>query len=117
MGGIDWSTVGRQTFDQIADTLLAREFGTRGYAVDGRGGDGGIDYAADDDKIIFQYKYFPDGFTTRSRRTQIQRSFKKAMTDEPDEWILVVPTLTTPWERNSVTGLGKGSEVKITIRE
>jgi hypothetical protein len=41
MGGIDWSTVGRQTFDQIADTLLAREFGTRGYAVDGRGGDEG----------------------------------------------------------------------------
>jgi hypothetical protein len=117
MGGIDWSTVGRQTFDQIADTLLAREFGTRGYAVDGRGGDEGIDYTANDAKIIFQYKYFPDGFTIRSRRTQIQRSFKKAMTHEPDEWILVVPTVTTPWERNFVTGLGKGSGVKITIRD
>jgi hypothetical protein len=39
------------------------------------------------------------------------------MTHDPDEWILVVPAVPTPWERNFVTGLGKGKRVKITIRD
>ena len=117
MGGIDWNSIGQPTFDQIVDTLLVREFGTRGHAVNGRGGDGGIDYTVDNDKIIFQYKYFPDGFTSESRRTQIKKSFKKAMTHDPDEWILVVPAVPTPWERRFVTGLGRAYRAKILIRD
>jgi len=57
MSGINWWAVTRQTFEKIAEILLSREFGTRGRAVNGSGGDDGIDYG----KIIFQFKFFPDG--------------------------------------------------------
>jgi hypothetical protein len=118
VSGVDWRAVGRDTFNDIVDILLSREFGTRGHAVNGRGGDEGIDYDVDDSKIIFQYKYFCDGFPgSSSRRTQIKRSFKKAMIHDPDEWILVVPATITPPERLFVTGLGKGKRVRISIRD
>jgi hypothetical protein len=118
VSGINWHTVGRDRFDDIVDILLAREFGDRGHPVDGRGGDEGIDYTVDDDKIIFQYKYFPEGFpSTGSRRKQITRSFRAAMIHNPDEWILVVPAKVTPGERKFVMGLGKDKPVKISIRD
>jgi hypothetical protein len=118
MTGIDWGAVGQKRFDDIVDVLLGREFGSRGHAVNGRGGDGGIDYDVDDSKLIFQYKYFPEGFSANgSRRNQIRRSFAKAMTHGPEEWILVVPATVTPPERRFVTGLGKGKSLKITIRD
>jgi hypothetical protein len=118
VSGVDWQGVGRDTFNEIVDILLAREFGNRGHAVNGRGGDEGIDYDVDDSRIIFQYKYFCDGFPgNSSRRTQIKRSFKKAMTHDPEQWILVVPATVTPHERLFVTGLGKGKRVQISIRD
>jgi hypothetical protein len=118
MSGVNWHTVGHEKFEYIVDILLSREFETRGHAPDGRGGDGGRDYTVDDDKIIFQYKYFPDGFRPgSSRRRQIASSFKEAMKHDPDEWVLVVPTKVTTRERLFVTALGKGKRVKITIRD
>jgi hypothetical protein len=118
VSGINWRTVGKATFDKITEILLRREFGLRGHAVDGRGGDGGIDYDVDDAKIIFQLKYFPEGFPVKSgRQAQIRKSFKAALKHDPDEWILVVPTNVTPPERKFVTGLGKGKRVKISIRD
>jgi hypothetical protein len=118
VSGVDWRALGRDTFNDIVDILLSREYRTRGHAVNGRGGDEGIDYDVDDSKIIFQYKFFCDGFPgNSSRRTQTKRSFKKAMTHDPDEWILVVPATVTPSERLFVTGLGKGKRVKISIRD
>lgn len=47
MTGTDWSAVERETFGYIADVLLGREFGARVHAVNGRGGDAGIDYRVD----------------------------------------------------------------------
>ncbi len=118
MSGMDWSAIGPDRFEDIVDVLLDREFGARGHGPNGRGGDGGRDYTVDDDKIIFQYKYFPDGFpATGSRRGQIRDSFRTAMTHDPDEWILVVPAKVTTTERRFVSGLGSGKPVKITIRD
>ncbi len=118
MSGIDWKTAGKGKFDKIVEVLLRREFGLRGHAVDGRGGDGGIDYDVDDARMIFQLKYFPEGFPAKSSRpAQIRKSFKAAMKSDPEEWILVVPTNLTPPERKFVTGLGKGKSVKISIRD
>jgi hypothetical protein len=64
MNGIDWRTIGNPAFERIVDTLLSIEFGARGLPVEGRGGEGEIpgDYSLDDGKIIFEYKYFPEGF-------------------------------------------------------
>jgi hypothetical protein len=118
VNSVDWRALGRDTFNEIVDILLGREFGTRGHAVNGRGGDAGIDYDIDDSKIIFQYRFFCDGFPgSGSQRPQIKRSFKKAMIHDPDEWILVVPATVTPSERLFVTGLGRGKRVKISIRD
>jgi hypothetical protein len=118
MSGISWSTIGDDKFENIIDILLGREFGIRGHAVDGRGGDGGVDYEVDDGKIIFQYKYFWNGITvSRTRKAQIEKSFKKAMENDREEWILVVPAKLTPHERRFITGLGKGRRIKITIRD
>jgi hypothetical protein len=118
MSGISWSTIGADKFENVVDILLAREFGIRGHAVDGRGGDGGVDYEVDDGEIIFQYKYFWNGITvSRTRKAQIEKSFKKAMEHDREEWILVVPAKLTPQERRFITGLGKGKNVKITIRD
>ena len=58
---------------------------------------GGIDVEVvtnDGRRRIFQLKYFPGGFSGGwgdSRRSQITKSFKKALEHSPDEWTLVVP--------------------------
>jgi hypothetical protein len=76
--GVDWTRIDRPLFDRIVDTILGRLHGDRGYAPEGRGGDGGIDYTLDDNEIIYQYKFFPDGANTNSRRRQLKRSFMSA---------------------------------------
>ena len=83
MSGLDWSRIDQPLFDRIVDTILGRMFGERGFAHEGRGGDEGIDYTVDDNAIIFQYKFFPDGANTSSRRRQIKRSFTAAMARRP----------------------------------
>ncbi|TDU84015.1 hypothetical protein EV138_6483 [Kribbella voronezhensis] len=118
MSGIDWRDVGRDDFEKIANALLGREYGSRGHAVNGRGGDAGIDYDVDDTKIIFQYKFFPEGIPSEgTRRNQVKRSFKAALQHDPDEWILVVPAALTPPERRFVSELGKGKRVKVSVRD
>ena len=119
MNGIDWRTVGRENFEKITEILLSREYGNRGVSVNGRGGDAGIDYRADGTRIIFQFKFFPEGFPTGnpSRRTQIRKSFAKAQQHDPAEWVLVVPAKLTLHERSFVERLGKSSKTKISIRD
>ena len=120
MNGIDWRTICNPTSERIVDTLLSIEFGPRGLPVEGRGGEGEIpgDYSVDDGKIIFEYKYFPEGFpSSGNRQKQITKSFKKACKREPDEWILVVPTKLTFWEQKFMGLLAGDSGVQVSYRD
>ena len=82
------------------------------YAVNGRGGDGGIDIhiKRNGRLVIAQLKCFPEGFSggfARTRRRQIQESFDSAIEHDPAEWLLVVPATLSPSERTFVKGLVK----------
>src|SRR6476619_487138 len=98
--------MGRDRFDRLVECLLCRIHRTQVtatyHAVNGRGGDDGIDFVAVDHPDvtkIYQLKYFPEGFSGgfRTRRTQIKRSFRRATKHKPQVWTLVVPnTVTTP---------------------
>lgn len=115
MTGLDWTRIDRPLFDRIVDTILGRIYGNRGFALDGRGGDEGVDYTVDNNKIIFQYKFFPDGSNTASRRRQIKQSFTAAMMHQPREWIVVIPAKLLPAMRTYIVNLS--AEIKITIRD
>jgi hypothetical protein len=120
MNGIDWHTIGNPTFERIVDTLLSIEFGDRGRPIEGRGGEGGTpgDFSVDGGKIVFEYKYFPDGFPVKSsRRSQIKRSFKAACKGNPEEWILIVPTKLTFWEQKFMSQLAGDAGVKVGYRD
>ncbi len=117
MHGLDWAHIGRETFDRVVDAILDREFGARGHAVDGRGGDEGIDYLVDDGRLVFQYKYFSDGFNSRatSRRKQITRSFTSALSDRIEEWVLVVPATLSPSERKFISSLEQAGGPSVAV--
>jgi len=119
---IEWDRLGQPSFDRHVEALLYRMFdGSSGrvIAVNGRGGDGGIDVqvTADAGLRIFQLKYFPDGFpgSLKSRRTAIKKSFKRAMQHEPVEWTLVVPCTLTTSERTFVNNLANGQSVTVSV--
>lgn len=109
-----WDSCGQPLFDRVVEALLT-EFhrGDRGVleALDGRGGDGGIDLdlTMPDGTIdtIYQLKYFPEGFSGghKHRRRQIKKSFKDAMKHHPRRWVLVVPGNLTTEERKFVRQL------------
>lgn len=112
----DWQHCGRERFEAIVEALLVRkhqrENSGRAEAVDGRGGDDGIDVdvTLDDDTLdtIYQLKYFPEGMSggfAKTRREQVRRSFKAAMKLAPRRWVLVVPCNLTPKERSWVRSL------------
>ncbi|WP_280345971.1 hypothetical protein [Nocardia neocaledoniensis] len=125
---IDWHTIGQEHFDRVVEALINHKY--RGadvevIALDGRGGDGGVDIEVRQGGrvIIFQLKYFPEGFSGgwKPRRTQIKRSFAKLVktrtvdkTCMVDEWVLVVPRNLTPGEHAFVTGLGKTAGTPLT---
>lgn len=112
---VEWERLPKDEFDRIVDVLITTHYQRLGFdakAVDGRGGDGGIDIDVREKETgklvhIFQVKYFPEGFPTahKSRRTQIKRSFKAAEQHEPPEWSLVMPSKGTIPEGKFVTGL------------
>ena len=125
---INWNELGQTRFDRAVENLIRRRFGTARSVrvVDGRGGDGGIDIdvVADDGRLlIFQLKYFPEGFSGghgKSRRPQIKRSFTRALEHNPDEWILVVPRVLTVGEDKFVKELNGGTvppEITIVGRD
>lgn len=112
---VEWNRLPKDEFDRIVDVLITTHYQELGYAaeaVDGRGGDEGIDIDVRERETgkllhIFQVKYFPEGFPTahKSRRSQIRNSFKAAEKHEPPEWSLVMPSKGTLHERKFVTGL------------
>lgn len=95
----DWDKLEQREFDRAVELLLFLKFAhARVTPLDGRGGDGGIDVLIEEAsgrRIIVQLKYFPEGFSGKhsDRRRQIQRSLASARKHEPDEWVLVWPSV------------------------
>lgn len=108
---VNWATLKREDFDRLIEALIHREHPDgEVHVIDGRGGDGGSDVDVirqDGQRIIYQLKYFPQGFTGPwvKRRDQIKRSFKSIVDDEPYRWVLVSPNKFTPSEWAYVNGL------------
>ncbi|MET9459968.1 hypothetical protein ABZY05_33600 [Streptomyces canus] len=118
---IDWERIGQPAFDRHVEALLFRMFDGQAIAVNGRGGDEGIDVKVRSDAglHIFQLKYHPDGFpgSHRGRRRAIQQSFRRAMQHDPVEWTLVVPCVLTASERSFVDKLSDGRAVKVSVMD
>ena len=112
---MDWDRLGQQRFDRIVEVLVYRRFKGKVRAVNGRGGDGGIDIEIIDDDghlWILQLKFFPEGFSGgfTGRRQQIKVSFDTAVENHsPDKWSLVFPGTLTEAEDAYVKGLGDGN--------
>jgi hypothetical protein len=113
--GMDWAQIDQPLFDRIVDTILGRLHGDHGHAPEGRGGDEGIDYVVGDNEIVYQYKFYPDGANTASRRRQIKRSFVTAEKHQPQEWVVVIPAKLLEGMRTYILGLS--DSIKITIRD
>jgi hypothetical protein len=123
-GHINWRHMEDQTFNELVDALLVRHHtggGLLATAIDGRGGDGGIDIDVTAKKTgqivnIFQVKCFPEGFSGGQikRRGQIKKSFDMAMREHhPPVWTLVVPRKVTAQERTAVRAMRRGRIVRI----
>lgn len=119
---VPWDTLGQERFDELVEALVPYQHpeGSRVDAIDGRGGDGGVDVAViepDPDTgnvvryrdehghlIVYQLKYFPEGFSGpyNHRRRQIKRSLKQAIKNNPEmhEWVLIAPCRQTQGDRN-----------------
>lgn len=120
---IEWAHIGQPAFDRVVEGLAYRLYSSVGTvrAVNGRGGDKGIDIEVkiDDRLRIYQLKYYPDGFPTsaKGRRTSIKKSFHRAVSLAPDEWVLVVPTTLSNGESEFVESLAEGTAVEVSIMD
>lgn len=118
---IEWTRLDQPTFDRIVEALVRHRFGDRVRAVNGRGGDGGIDIeiTLDEGELwILQLKFYPEGFSSvwGQRRSAIRESFKSAENHEPARWSLVVPCVCTTPEHDYVTTFNGGKQPpKITV--
>jgi hypothetical protein len=122
---IEWPIIREDRFNSVVEALLVRAFtdterGLRAVAIDGRGGDGGIDVGVWDSAgnivRIFQLKHFLDGWPARvkGRRDQIAGSFDKAWKKHhPPKWTLVTPRNPSMNERQFVIELGRGKSVQV----
>jgi hypothetical protein len=125
MSKIIWDRLDEDTFNKSVEALLVAEYsgnGLRAQAIDGRGGDGGIDIdvrveRTDQLTHIFQLKHFPQGFSGgfRPRRKQIRKSFEDAMQHQPPVWVLVFPKNPTISERKFVSSMRGNRKVRIRI--
>jgi hypothetical protein len=109
--GFQWEKTSREQFERAVELLLERkhEKATTTFAPDGRGGDGGIDFLAQERRTltIYQLKHYPDGLksSTQSRKRAIRESFEAAQAHSPHVWVLVVPAKLTVAERDFVLAL------------
>ncbi|WIB65606.1 hypothetical protein [Curtobacterium sp. MCBD17_040] len=98
---MEFKTLGRDKFDRVVEALLRAEHqgdGRRAQAIDGRGGDDGIDFGVwgADGSIehIYQLKYYPEGFSAKhsDRRRKVRESLDRAWSiNHPPKWTLVIP--------------------------
>ncbi|WP_145978782.1 hypothetical protein [Granulicoccus phenolivorans] len=101
-----WDRIDRDAFERLVEALIPLQHPDADVRIiNGRGGDGGRDAIVrevDGRTIIYQLKFFPDGFDGkhRERRRQISNpakspsqwgSLERALEHQPDEWILVAP--------------------------
>ena len=112
---LDWTSLGQPTFDRLVEAMVRHRLGDSVRAVNGVGGDEGIDIeiTLDDGQLwILQLKYFPEGFSSvwGARRTQITRSFKRALKHSPAKWTLVVPRVCSNAEDRFVKNLNGGKK-------
>ncbi|OBB73657.1 hypothetical protein [Mycobacterium sp. 852014-52144_SCH5372336] len=122
---LDWATLGQPTFDRVVEAMVRHRFGDSVRAVNGVGGDEGIDIeiTLDGGRLwILQLKYFPEGFSSvwRARRTQITRSFRRALKHSPAKWTLVVPRVCSNPEVEFVKNLNSGKKppvITVTDRD
>jgi hypothetical protein len=123
---VEWSKLDQKTFDRLVEALMTRVNLTDNpkddvQPIDGRGGDGGTDIDVrngDHVKIIYQLKFFPEGFSgawARARKPQITKSFNAAIKSKPDVWALVMPRNPTTGERDFAKSLKKSHTVKIRV--
>lgn len=115
----------REDFERVVESVIQRKWSVRtdgeSYAVDGRGGDGGLDiYVTRDDKIVhvYQLKFFPEGMSAGfiKRRRQVKNSFDSMVKIESLEtWTLVTPGNPTNAELRSTLALSHGRPVRIKV--
>ena len=88
---VQWDTVDAETREAMIKHLIKR-LHPNVQAIDGSGGDGGIDLLMHtaDGLVIYQIKRFT-GRMDSSRRQKVERSLERASEHEPSQWILVVP--------------------------
>jgi hypothetical protein len=126
MSNVDWAHILETQFNQLVEALLVREYTGNGLvaqALDGRGGDGGIDVDVRSKKTdqltrIFQLKYFPEGFSGGfvNRRSQIKESLTTAINEQkPPHWTLVTPRKVTSRERKAVRAMRDGHVVTVSF--
>ncbi|WP_030154516.1 hypothetical protein [Glycomyces sp. NRRL B-16210] len=121
---IEWDRVGQEQFDRIVDLLLHRRYSSdpdrEGVPFSGQGGDQGRDFLVKRGEVvetIYQYKYFPEGFSGGfvKRRSQIKESFTRAMAHNPERWVLITPANVKTYEYDYVKGLGDDYDVVIQV--
>jgi hypothetical protein len=123
---IDWGRINKEDFERFVDALLVRLYQSDperiATAVDGRGGDGGVDIdvrQGDDTVQVFQLKYFPEGFSggwAKTRRAQIKKSFlEAAKIDTLKDWTLVIPRNATPAERRWLGALREQRDLRLHV--
>lgn len=120
---LSWEKLNQSDFDRTVELLVTRRYKREHpelsvQAIDGRGGDGGIDIDVREPVTgkllkIYQLKFFPEGFSGghRQRRNQIRNSFEKAAALHPPVWALVIPRNFTTNERKWITTLLKDSGI------
>ena len=95
---VHWETVDQATCEAMVKVLIQRLHPTV-QAIDGSGGDGGIDLLmrTEDGLVIYQIKSFT-GRLGSARRSKVAKSLEAASQHGPVKWRLVVPIDPTPGE-------------------
>lgn len=124
---MNWSE-SRGAFERTVEALIQRMWSTRtdgvAYAIDGRGGDGGLDIFVsengnpDEPIHVYQLKFFPEGMSSgfKKRREQVKSSFL-SVADKPSlkRWTLVIPGNPTVPELKSVHALRSDRTIQLDI--
>ena len=88
---VQWGIVGHAMCEAMVKVLIKRLHPTV-QAIDGSGGDGGIDLRMHTEHglVIYQIKSFTERMTS-SRRQKVKQSLERASAHDPVRWHLVVP--------------------------